>query len=41
MPNNERSFTRYFLNNPEGGLNIEVLVLRKYLEEVLALKPLS
>jgi hypothetical protein len=28
----------YQLNNPEGGLNIEVVVLRKYLEEVLALK---
>jgi hypothetical protein len=37
-PNGERRFTRYYLNNPEGGLNIEVLVLRKYLEEVLALK---
>jgi hypothetical protein len=40
-PNSERRFTRYFLNNPEGGLNIEVVVLRKYLEEVLALKPVD
>jgi hypothetical protein len=37
-PNEERQSTRYFLNNPGGGLNIEVVVLRKYLEEVLALK---
>jgi hypothetical protein len=39
-PNEERQSTRYFLNNPEGGLNVEVVVLRKYLEEVLALKRL-
>jgi len=37
-PDQERPTTKYFLNNPGGGLNIEVVVLRKYLEEVLALK---
>ena len=37
-PNEERLSTKYFLNNPGGGLNIEVVVLRKYLEEVLSLK---
>lgn len=40
-PTTERPFTKYFLNNPEGGLNIDVVVLRKYLEEVLTLKPLN
>jgi hypothetical protein len=40
-PTKDRQFTKYFLNNPEGGLNIEVVVLRKYLEEVLAFKRLS
>ena len=40
-PTNDRPFTKYFLNNPGGGLNIEVVVLRKYLEEVLALKRLN
>lgn len=37
-PDEERAYTRYYLNNPSGGLNIEVLILRKYLEEVLALQ---
>jgi hypothetical protein len=39
-PDGERPYTRYFLNNPSGGLNIEVIVLRKYLEEVLSLQTL-
>jgi len=39
--NKERRFTKYFLNNPGGGLNIEVVVLRKYLDEVLGLKPVD
>ncbi|MEZ4298901.1 MAG: ATP-binding protein [Polyangiaceae bacterium] len=34
----EKPHTRYFLNNPSGGRNIEVLVLRKYLEEILGMK---
>jgi hypothetical protein len=28
-PDRERRLTRYYLNDPEGGLNIEVLVLLK------------
>jgi hypothetical protein len=33
--------TKYYLNNPGGGINIEVVVLRKYLEEEFALKRLN
>lgn len=36
-PDEETAHTRYFLNNPGGGLNIAVIVLKKYLEEVLSL----
>ena len=39
-PDDERPYTKYFLNNPSGGLNIEVTVLRKYLGEVLHLEEL-
>ncbi len=38
-PDEDQPYTRCFLNNPAGGRNIEVLVLSKYLEEVLGLKP--
>lgn len=34
----DHPYTRYFLNNPKGGRNIEVVVLRKYLDERLRLK---
>lgn len=37
-PQGDRPYTKCFLNDPEGGRNIEVVVLRKYLEEVLALR---
>lgn len=37
-PTRERPSTRYFLNNPGGGMNIEVVVLRKHLEEHYALR---
>ncbi len=40
-PDDEHGFTRYFLNNPSGGMNIEVIVLRKYLEEILSLHAIS
>jgi hypothetical protein len=39
-PDEERAYTKYFLNDPTGGRNIEVIALRKYLEEVLNLKEL-
>lgn len=37
-PTEERPYTKCFLSNPEGGLNIEVVVLKRYLEESLAMK---
>src|SRR5437773_8527545 len=36
--NKERSYTQCFLNNPSGGTNIEVIVLKKYLDETLGLR---
>jgi hypothetical protein len=36
----DRPYTKYFLNDPAGGRNIEVIVLRRYLEEMLDLKEL-
>jgi hypothetical protein len=40
-PTKDHPSTKYYLNNPGGGLNIAVVVLRKYLEEVFALKRLN
>jgi hypothetical protein len=39
-PNDDRAYTKYFLNDPEGGRNIEVIALKRFLEEVLGLKEL-
>ena len=36
-PDEDTPYTRYFLNNPSGGLNVEVIVLVRYLEQVLGL----
>ena len=37
-PDANTPYTRFYLNNPVGGVNIEVTVLKSYLEEVLALR---
>lgn len=37
-PNEDRDYTKCFLSNPDGGSNIEVVVLRSYLEESLKMK---
>jgi len=39
VPTDERKYTKCFLSDPEGtGVNIEVVVLRLYLEETLRMK---
>lgn len=37
-PDEHRAYTKYFLNDPAGGSNIEIIILRKYLEEILDLR---
>ena len=39
-PDEDRSYTKYFLSDPSGGRSIEVIALRRYLEEVLNLEEL-